>query len=225
MILPNKFSHLRETVVSAAAAFTAIAILAIITRHIDANNGIAMPMLASMGASACLMFVIPHSPLAQPWPVFGGHLLSAAAGVFCSQLIFNVNIAAATAIAISIVVMHMMRCLHPPSAATALIAVLGGAKIHALGWQFCYEVVALNVSILVLLALVINQLIPNRRYPLHYSQHPNNGHHSSNTLLSHAKLNQLDFKWALNQMDVTVDVVEQDLIVLYELAIEHSRSR
>jgi len=34
-------------------------------------------MVASMGASAVLLFAVPHSALAQPWHVLGGHLISA----------------------------------------------------------------------------------------------------------------------------------------------------
>ena len=41
-------------------------------------------MLGSIAASAVLLFAAPHSPMAQPWPLFGGHLISALAGWLCS---------------------------------------------------------------------------------------------------------------------------------------------
>jgi CBS domain-containing membrane protein len=225
MMWQNKYLHIREIIFSSLGAFVAIAILTTLAHYIPTKGTITLPILASMGASACLIFAIPHSPLAQPWPVFGGHLFSAAVGVFCSQFIFNIYIAAATAVALSIVVMQIMRCLHPPSAATALIAVLGGAEIHSLGWQFCYEVVVINVTALVLLALAINQLIPNRRYPINHLYSLNHGHSTQLDLLTYTKLNEHDFKWALEQMDGVIDVTEEDLVELHEFAQVHAKSR
>lgn len=47
-----------------------------------AVNGAAPPFLvAPMGAAAVLVFVVPASPLAQPWPVIGGNLLSTLIGL------------------------------------------------------------------------------------------------------------------------------------------------
>lgn len=92
------------------------------------------------GASAFLLFVAPHSPMAQPWPVICVHLASAFIGVACAHWINSAPLAAAIAVLISIFVMHILHCLHPPSAAT-----VGGPEVHAIGWQFCYEVVAFNI--------------------------------------------------------------------------------
>lgn len=35
-------------------------------------------LVAPMGASAVLIFAVPASPLARPWPAIGGHLASVA---------------------------------------------------------------------------------------------------------------------------------------------------
>ena len=43
--------------------------------------------VASMGASAVLLFALPRGPLSQPWNVIGGHLISALVGVGASKLI------------------------------------------------------------------------------------------------------------------------------------------
>ena len=44
-------------------------------------------LVAPLGASAVLVFCVPASPLAQPWAVIGGDLLSAAVGLIAGHLI------------------------------------------------------------------------------------------------------------------------------------------
>lgn len=61
--------------------------------------------------------------------------------------------------------MHASKTLHPPGGATALIAVLGGQKIHNLGYFFAILPVGAGALIMLLIALLINNLSPQRRYP------------------------------------------------------------
>src|SRR5690349_9301633 len=44
-------------------------------------------VIASMGASAVLLYAVPHGQLSQPWPVIAGHGVSAAIGVACARFI------------------------------------------------------------------------------------------------------------------------------------------
>ena len=122
-------------------------------------------LVASMGASAVLLFAVPHGPLSQPWPVFGGHLLSALLGVTCAQLIPHPMLAAALAVGGAIGTMHYLRCIHPPGGATALTAVAGGDAVHALGYGFVVVPVLLNVLCLLLVAVLFNYPFAWRRYP------------------------------------------------------------
>ncbi len=227
MVLPF-YRHgdipLREKVISAATAGIAIFLLLLIVENVDLGFHFKMLVLASMGASAFLLFVVPHSPLAQPWPVIGGHLVAAFVGVACAHWLEDVVFATATAVLVSVFMMHIMHCLHPPSAATAMIAVLGGPEIHAIGWQFCYEVVLVNAGLIVLLAVIINNMVPGRFYPMRHHHHP---HHAAFSQ-KHAKpveINEQDFKWALSKMDGFIDVSEEDLVDLYEFALEHAQTR
>jgi len=213
---------LQEKIVSASASFIAILLLVVSVNIATTGGVLTLLVLASMGASAFLLFVVPHSPMSRPWPVIGGHVVSALIGVACAKWIHNPALATATAVAVSIFAMHNMRCLHPPSAATAMIAVLGGPEVHAIGWQFGYEVVAINAGIMVVLALVINNLVPGRRYPLLHSHHRQHGEFVKNS--QNATLKEDDFKWALAQMDGVIDVSEEDLVDLYEFAVEHAQS-
>ena len=118
-----------------------------------------------MGASAVLLFAVPHGALSQPWNVFGGHVLSAIIGVSCAMLFSNEIIAASAAVGIAIGVMHYLRCIHPPGGATALAAVIGGEATHALGYQFVITPVLINALVMLAVAVAFNFAFPWRRYP------------------------------------------------------------
>ena len=61
--------------------------------------------------------------------------------------------------------MHATKTLHPPGGATALIAVIGGPKIHHLGYLYALFPVAAGAVIMLIVALVVNNIPPSRRYP------------------------------------------------------------
>ncbi|MFC5446235.1 HPP family protein [Rhizobium halophytocola] len=121
-------------------------------------------LVAPMGASAVLLFAVPSSPLAQPWSIIGGNMLAAAVGMTAVMLIPNVYVAGAVAVGAAIYLMMLLRCLHPPSGAIALTAVLGGPGLHALGYGFVLWPVAGNSLCLLLAALAYNRLV-GRTYP------------------------------------------------------------
>ncbi|MGF6875320.1 HPP family protein [Paraburkholderia sp. MM5477-R1] len=121
-------------------------------------------LVAPMGASAVLLFAVPASPLAQPWSIIGGNLVSATVGVTCAMLIGDPTLAAALAVALSISGMFALRCVHPPSGAVALTAVLGGPVIHALGYRFVLEPIAIQSAALLFAALVYHAAT-GHRYP------------------------------------------------------------
>ena len=123
-------------------------------------------MLGSFGASAVLLFGAPKSPLAQPRNLVGGHLLSALVGVLCFDLLGGSPIVAESfAVATAIALMHLTRTLHPPGGATALIAVAGSDELHALGYLYVLMPVGLGAVVLLVVALLVNNLNPQRRYP------------------------------------------------------------
>lgn len=121
-------------------------------------------LLAPMGASAVLLFAAPASPLAQPWSIIGGNIVSAFVGVVCARWIANPVDAAALAVSLSICAMFALRCVHPPSGAVALTAVLGGPAIHSLSYSFVLAPVALQSFALLSAALVFHA-ITGHRYP------------------------------------------------------------
>jgi CBS-domain-containing membrane protein len=123
-------------------------------------------LIGSFGASAVLVYGAIKSPLAQPRNLVGGHMISGLAGVAAFQLFgATLWLAAALAVSFAIVLMLATRTLHPPGGATALIAVIGGPKVHGLGFLYPFVPAAAGAMVLLLVALIVNNLSKNRRYP------------------------------------------------------------
>ncbi len=123
-------------------------------------------IIGSFGASAVLVYGAIKSPLAQPRNLIGGHILSALTGVASYQLLGETLwIAAALGVSFAVVVMLVTKTLHPPGGATALIAVIGGKKIHDLGFLYALLPAGAGAVILLSVALLVNNLSENRRYP------------------------------------------------------------
>jgi CBS-domain-containing membrane protein len=59
----------------------------------------------------------------------------------------------------------MTKTLHPPGGATALIANIGSEKIKALGWTYVLSPVISGVLILLVVALIVNNIPKYRNYP------------------------------------------------------------
>ena len=144
----------KELYISIIGAFIGTLLASFFSNNILDAGG--MPMvLASTGASAMLIFGLPHSPVSQPWPLVGGHLISAFVGVSAYYLIPNPIIASSAAIGIAMLLMHHAKCMHPPGGATAVTAVIGGATVHQLGYYFVIIPVFFNAIILLSIAMAI----------------------------------------------------------------------
>lgn len=129
------------------------------------QSGQHIPMLiAPMGASAVLLFAVPSSPLAQPWPVVAGNVVAAVVGVSAAKWLSDPVIAASIAVSLSIGIMFLLRCVHPPSGAVALTAVLGDESVHAAGYAFVLQPVLLN-SCLILVCALFYHAITRHHYP------------------------------------------------------------
>lgn len=212
-------SH-REKLVSALGGFIGMALVFWVSGRVLDPHGATL-VVASMGASAVLLFAVPHGSLSQPWPLLGGHLLSAAVGVTCVQWLDNPLLAAPLAVALSIVAMYYLRCLHPPGGATALIAVVGGPQIHALGYGFLLEPVLVNVVVLLAAAVLVNYAFPWRRYPLLLLR----AHETPELacpLGEKCVIAHSDLVYALSELDSYIDVSEEDLLQIYALAVRHA---
>ena len=211
-------SHI-EKIRSSLAAGIAILLLGVALKYLPQLN-YPLVMLGSIAASAVLLFAAPHSPMAQPWPLIGGHLISTLAGWLCSQHLSDPLLAAGCAVGLAIFLMHYLNCLHPPGAATALTLVLHSAQFHPMGWPWVVCIVLANIGISLVLALLINNLLPGRYYPVRHTPQPIP---PTDTQPKHVQLERADIEWALTQMDGVIDVSEEDLVDIYELAIKHAQ--
>jgi len=126
-------------------------------------------LVGSFGATGVLVYGIPNSPYSQPRNIIGGHIFSAIVGVSCALLISaKPSLAAATAVALSLVVMHLTRTIHPPGGATALIAVIGSEQIHQMEFMYVLTPITTGAIIMLVVAMLINNLSPYRRYPQYW---------------------------------------------------------
>ena len=167
----------RETLVdpwehfwSFIGAFVGIFIIAYIqSLHLPSIENVFL--IGSFGASSVLVYGAIQSPLAQPRNLIGGHVVSAIAGVTVAQLLPDIIwLTAPSAVALSIVCMQYTRTLHPPGGATALIAVSSGTKIASMGYWYVLSPVLSGCTILLLVALIFNNITNNRHYPVKKSR-------------------------------------------------------
>jgi len=154
-----------ELIWSWVGAATGIGICAFLSSRFFEPRDLSL-LIGSFGASAVLVYAAIKSPLAQPRNLVGGHVISGLAGVACYQILGDtVWLTAAMAVSIAIVAMLMTKTLHPPGGATALIAVIGGAKIHKLGFLYPFIPAGAGALILMIVAILVNNLSKNRKYP------------------------------------------------------------
>lgn len=183
-------------------------------------HGYGLPVLiASMGASALLLFATPHSPFSQPWPVVAGPLISAFIGVTCAKLVPDVWFASALAVSLSAFVMYFTHSVHPPAGAVALLPVLGNNYVHADGYHFVLAPVGINVALMLGIALVINNLLPGHRYPSRPFPAKDKQHrHDDPAPLDRLGIGKNDLHQALQDIDIYLDVSEEDLNLVYKRA-------
>lgn len=225
-LLPPRASvSQRERLRSGSGALLGIGLTGLLSALTLGPTVPALWLMAPMGASAVLLFGVPASPLAQPWSLIGGNLVAALIGVSCAKLIAAPVAAAAAAIFFAIGAMFALRCLHPPSGAVALTAVLGGPELHAAGYGFVLAPVALNTALLLAAAVLFNNAT-GRRYPHSQQTDAQNLHHTTD-LVPSARLGFTpdDLHAALQRYDQVLDISVDDLEALFHQTEQHAFTR
>ena len=201
----------------ALGAGLAIALTALISR-IALGNDPALPwLIASMGASAVLIFVLPASPLAQPWPVAGSHILSASIGLAIHALFGATWLGAGLAVGLTIAAMSLLRCLHPAAGGTVLITALPSPAVAAAGAAFLLTPLALNVALLLVAGVAWNRLT-GHTYPHRAAVQP-----SLPDWIGHIEDSDLDA--VLAEWDEVLDVSRDDLLALVHAVEGQVRTR
>jgi CBS-domain-containing membrane protein len=153
------------------AGFIGIFLISIPSLYSDLPASTKLFLIGSFGASAVLLYAAPKSEFAQPRNLLVGQAIAATIGVTAYKLFGgHVGVAGGLAVAATIGIMQITNAVHPPAGATALIAVLGPASVHKLGYLFVLTPVLTGAAILLLVAIVVNNLSPdeNRHYPLRW---------------------------------------------------------
>ena len=202
---------LRERLIGCLGALIGIALTGLISGWVF-GEGPHIPLIVTpMGATAVLLFAVPASPLAQPWPIIGGNTISALVGVAAAHLIPDPTIAIGVGVSLAIAVMSFTRCLHPPGGAAALTALIGGPAVSASGFLFPFVPVCLNSIILVCLGVAFHR-VSGRKYPHVAPAAPANPHGTAD-LPAPARVgfNAGDVDAALLALDETLDIDRGDL--------------
>ncbi|RYD54119.1 MAG: HPP family protein, partial [Sphingomonadales bacterium] len=173
----------------------------------------ALLLAAPIGASAVLVFAVPSSPMGQPWPVIGGNIVSAVAGIASARWLGHNAAAAGVAVSSAILAMSAMRCLHPSGGGTALLGVLGGPAVLAHGFAFALVPVGLN-AILLVVAGILFHLVSGHSYP-----------HRAAAAPARPRLLAEDVDAALQASGETFDISPEDLQALLESAERHAEAR
>lgn len=213
----NKTSHF-ERLISGITAFVAL-----LSVFYFSSVFLSLPdsflVVSSIGASAVLLFAVPHGAFSQPWPFFAGHMISAFIGIVFYKTFGASFTIGAVAVGTSIIVMHYLRCLHPPGGSTALSCVLGGSSLHAMGYEFLLYPLLLNLLMMLLLAFLINNSFYWRRYPLFLNTSIQNEHHEKHWFELE------DLYGVLEKEDVFIDASAEELMHIYNAARASAKTR
>ncbi|MDR3563728.1 MAG: HPP family protein [Negativicutes bacterium] len=149
---------LSEVIWTFIGCFVGIGIVTFLAFH----KGVPV-LVASLGASACLLYGAPSVPFAQPRNAIAGHIMAAFIGVACYQLLGSYWYSAALSVGLAVSMMVLTRTIHPPAGATALIAVISKQD-----WLFPLAPVGIGISILIVIAILVNNFAMKRKYPQYW---------------------------------------------------------
>lgn len=211
----NGTSHL-ERVISGVTTCLAIALVALLMRWGLADQ-VHILFFASAAASAFLVFTLPHGALSQPWPVLVGQALAAAVGISMAMLFGSSLLTAAIAVGVTVILMHYLGCLHPPGGATAFYFVMQFSQINVSQSAIVFLG---NIVVILLLALLINNLFHWRRYPLYWLH---KRAQKARSEPSHFSVE--DLHHVLQQQELFVDISLLELQSIYEAARQVAKDK
>ncbi|WP_322938336.1 HPP family protein [Nocardioides bizhenqiangii] len=203
----------------AAGALIGIAVAGATAKVVPGGPETLPFIVAPMGAAAVLLFAVPASPLAQPWPVVGGNTISTLVGLTAYWLVDDVLLAGAVGVGAAIGVMMLLRCLHPPGGACALLAATATPVIDEQGIAFVVLPVAVNTVALLLVAIAVNNLT-GRRYP-----HRAPTKTPPSPAAAELGLGAADIESAMARLSQRLDVLPEDVVALVQDAEAHALDR
>jgi CBS-domain-containing membrane protein len=113
------------------------------------------PLVAiPFGTSIVTVLGSPKAEPAQPRALMGGHLVSTLVGLLMAKLCGPAPWAAALAVGLAMIAMHMTGTFHPPAGIDPLIVVLNN-----LSWRFLVAPVGVGAMLLILFAYAWHSLV------------------------------------------------------------------
>ena len=182
-------------------------------------------LVAAAGASCMILFALPHSPLAQPWSVMGGYLGATVFALAAASLVPWPLAAVSLALGATTWFMIRFRCMHPPGGALVLLVASEGAPglahaAHVMG------VVLANALAVLAAAWLVNNVVLRRRYPQCRPQQPVGPHRTGDRLpTERTGLSHADLDHAVRALGTFVDIQEQQLVDIYNLAVNNAFER
>lgn len=155
--LPPKHS-MRAILVAWVGGFLAISAVTILSNTFSVGL-----VLGSFGASCVLIFGFPDVPFSQPRNVIGGHFLSSLIGLLCLTFFGATWWSVAIAVATAISAMMITRTTHPPAGSNPVIIYLLKPA-----WSFLLFPTLFGAVILVLVAVIYNNLSNDGKYPKYW---------------------------------------------------------
>ncbi|WFE69200.1 HPP family protein [Thiomicrospira sp. R3] len=208
----------KEVLVSTTGVFIALVMVILATRLTHHDN---YPwfIIASIGASAIIIFSTPHAPMAQPWAVFIGQTIAALCGLTSWALIKDPSLAVAIAVTATLFFMQLSNARHAPGGATALFIALGPPEVQAYSWSILWLSLLPSLIALTLTAILFNWFFKWRRYP--YLLMPKNTTKETQALPIQAEINHEDLVFATKQLEGYFEMTEEEFMDLYRLARQH----
>lgn len=136
-------------------AITAIALLS--------DSLTAVLILGSFGATCVLVFGYPDLPFSQPRNIILGHLLSSLIGLIFLTVFGPHWWSLALSVATAIALMMLTRTVHPPAGSNPVIVFLTQPA-----WSFLLFPTLMGAIILVLVALIYNNVTRGTKYPKYW---------------------------------------------------------
>jgi CBS-domain-containing membrane protein len=141
--------------VSGLGGFAVIFVLAMLTADLHS-----VLLIAPFGASCVLVFALPHSPLAHPKNVIGGHLISTALGLVAFALLGASPLSFGVSVGLAIAAMELTGTLHPPAGADPIVVIMAKAS-----WLFLFSPVLIGAVVIVIAATIYHRALSKRSYP------------------------------------------------------------
>jgi len=146
-----------DSTISAAGALIAMLVVSFIVLHL--GHPIA---IAPLGASCILVFGAHKGLLSQPRHVIGGHLLSTTCAIIILDLLGKSVFSLVFVLAFVLFLMALTETMHPPAAASALVAIN-----NEVTWEFLLPIV-FGALVIVFISTIYNNAFRARQYPTHW---------------------------------------------------------